>query len=322
MRTLPQNMPSAPGLSLSWPEGGSALRMVAAALLAYGAALSLGLANPYSAVISALIVMRSYAQGAIRLGLMRLAATAGAILVAFAALWLRQKGVADIWLLGLALAPLSLIAAYDNSWRTALITVLIMIAAPSGHALPQPGLSAAEISLALMRAGAVGLGAVIGVLVSVLVLPQRHAVAVGQSARKLTLSLLTQLRAQLDPETDRWASERQDRRIRRLLMEMGQMSRDQGRKAASDNDASRLVGLVRHLQSVTILLRSEWRRLPPEALAGRQERMSRVIEGMGADTPGLSPDTAAEGLSGLTPHEDWLWGAMVKDAVALDRLTR
>ncbi|MEI9905855.1 MAG: hypothetical protein WDN06_19500 [Asticcacaulis sp.] len=60
----------------AWPEGAYALRLVAAAMLALWAGTLLPGGHAFSAVISALLVVRPYQQGALKAGALRLLATA------------------------------------------------------------------------------------------------------------------------------------------------------------------------------------------------------------------------------------------------------
>ena len=85
--------------NFTWPDGAYALRLVLAAMLAFAASRTIGFEHGYSAVFSAIIVTRPYAQGAIRAGLLRLLATASGIAMAFVAVWLKHSGLNDYGLL-------------------------------------------------------------------------------------------------------------------------------------------------------------------------------------------------------------------------------
>lgn len=247
---------------LSWADLGFASRLLVAGLGAFGAARLLGLHTPYSAVFSALIVSRPYSEGAWAAAGGRLLATAAGIAVSFGALWLKGTGLNDFALLFLALAPLSVLAAWDQSYRTALITVLIMLSVGATTA-------ALEMESALARGLTVALGAVIGVLVSALVLPQAHDRVVATQARRVTNVMLRQMGLFLQDGADPWRIERGDREVRKTLLEIGRASRDHGRRAAQDNPSARMIGLVRYVQSALLMLRTESRKLKPEERVGR-----------------------------------------------------
>ncbi len=239
----------------SWTQGAFAIRLVVAALASYGLSALLGFAHGYSAVFSALIVVRPYQQGAWRAAGQRLLATALGIATAFGSVFLHRTGLNDYALLALAMAPLSLLVAYDSGYRTAMISALIMLSAgASVAAVKLPG-----YDVAIGRAIVVSLGAVVGIAVSVLVLPQPHHQTVARKALQIIRLMLNGLRDGLDP--DKAAKlDKADGRMRKYLLELGQMARDHKPRDADEDASNRIVGLTRHMQSLSILLRTEWRR--------------------------------------------------------------
>ncbi len=298
--------------SFSWPEGAYALRLVLAAVLSFAAAQAIGFEHGYSAVFSAIIVTRPYSQGAVRAGLFRLLATAAGIAMAFAAVWLKQTGLNAYELLLLALVPLSVLSAYDQSYRTSLISALIMLSAST---------TAPDLKVALARGIVVGLGAVIGIVISMVVLPQRHDHVVGRKALKVVQGLLGQLRAGLDPDPDFRRNDAADRKLRKILLEIGQAARDHAPGKNHEHDSARIVGLTRRIQSLCILVRSHWRNdMTPEERAAREAICAEFIAG--ADTKALIGQIRRLPPLGenATP-EAWLLESIARDVAGLTKLT-
>jgi uncharacterized membrane protein YccC len=106
----------------------------------------------------------------------------GAIYAGAVAAFIPHAGeVALLGVLALAVAPLVLLAAINSSFNVAPATAIIVVLAPTiTHSTP--------IESAFFRLIEVGLGAVVGLLVSLTVFPARaHALAVESAARMLDL---------------------------------------------------------------------------------------------------------------------------------------
>jgi len=135
-----------------------ALGIVLATVLSFVIASGLHLAQPYWSVITAAIVARTTATGAVRSGFQRLLGTlAGAALGFFAALG-RGSGLSDVVLLTLLVAPLAVAAALRLELRAALVAGLIVFSTTAAPAAP------AEAAMA--RILEVSLGAIVAALVS------------------------------------------------------------------------------------------------------------------------------------------------------------
>ena len=91
--------------SLFGPQGAYATRLVLAATLALFAGHFLPGGHEFSAVLSALIVVRPYSQGALRAGLLRLLATLIGIALSFGAVFLHQFGLNEYVRLLIGVAP-------------------------------------------------------------------------------------------------------------------------------------------------------------------------------------------------------------------------
>ncbi len=304
----------------SWPQGAFAIRLMVAAIGAYGISQLLGFAHGYSAVFSALIVTRPYQQGAWRAAGQRLVATALGIATAFLSVMVRKSGLNDYELLALAMAPLSLLVAYDSSYRTAMISALLMLSAPFAQ-VP-------ELNIALGRAIVVSTGAVVGIAVSLLVLPQPHHRVVATRAVDILRLIVIQLRAALAPPTTK--ASKADDRLRKALLELGQMARDHKPKNADEDASNRMIGLTRHAQAAAILLRGVWRaneikdvnarNNACEALSARLERLKNRPKSENAT------EDDVDDLRGLLsqiddPQERWLIGLLARDIAGVSRLS-
>lgn len=301
-------MRASPQIDFSWTEGAFAARLVVAAIAALFASELLPGGHAFSAVISALIVVRPYQQGALKAGLWRLLATLIGVGLAFVAVAARDAGLNDYLRLLIVLAPLSLLVAYDSNYRGALIAAVLVIAAPGGHETAAGGLGAA-VRIALGRAEVVALGSVIGIAVSLLVLPQPHARVVARKVHRALDAMIGQLRATLaDAEIDPAAQEKIDARLRRALFELGQMHRDNTKGHVQDDPSGRMIRLVRHAQAVGLLLRVHWRDNPADTAP-----RDAYCAALRAVIPGANGKVAADGEDVAA-----IWKAIPEDAKGVE----
>lgn len=312
------------GLAFRWREGAFALRLLVAAAVAYGVVEALHLGRGYSAILSALIVVRPYQDGALKAGLLRLLATAVGLTLAFGASILQQQGVDNLVLLFATLTPLSVLAAYDASYRTALITAVILLSASSG--------GATNVEVAIARALAVGIGAAVGVLVTLVVLPTPHHHTIGDHALKAMDALLKLAAASLEGGRKPAWIERQDQRLRRVLFDLGRAAKD-GKPGDPESKSAMINGLVRRAQAQLLLLRSGWRR--PELDDEARTARVAVLQALEAALPRSATDDermaavkrAFGGLRRLEPArpaeefpEAWLLESLARDVAALGEL--
>jgi uncharacterized membrane protein YccC len=161
-----------------------AVRVTVAALLAFALAKLLGFAHGYWAVITAIIVMQGSVGGSLKAAVDRLLGTlAGAIYGAAIAIAMPH---ADGWELGLALvaaiAPLALLAAIKPNFKAAPITAFIVLVPLSGQSLP-------PLTFAFDRILEISIGSLVGIVVSLLVLPARaHNLMALSAARIIDLN--------------------------------------------------------------------------------------------------------------------------------------
>ncbi len=302
------------------------MRLIVAALAAYGVSALLGFAHGYSAVFSALIVVRPYQQGAWRAAGQRLLATALGIATAFASVFLHRSGLNDYELLAIAMAPLSILVAYDSGYRTAMISALIMLSA--GVSIAGPKLPSFDVAIG--RAIVVSLGAVVGIAVSLLVLPQPHHETVARKALQIIRLMLTGLRDGFAPSAK---TDKADGRMRKYMLELGQMARDHKPRNADEDASNRIVGVTRHMQSLSILLRAEWRRAPLEdkakndrynlvsELIATLDQLENVARGRATELTPVDMRAMVGALDAIgEAPEKWLLGSLYRDLWALTAL--
>ncbi len=301
----------------TWPQGAFALRLVVAALLALFVSDLLPGAHGFSAVISALIVVRPYQQGAVKAGLMRMLATLIGIGIAFAATAIHHLGLNDYERLLLALVPLAILVAYNSDYRSALIAAVLIMGAPSAGDIT----SLAIVHVAVGRAVVVGLGALVGIAVSVLVLPVAHKQAVADKALRALADMIAQLAAVGSPLSQK--TEKAEARLRKTLLELSLMHRDNGKGHAEGDPSGQIVRLVRHAQAVCILLRSQWRKEPGQGRDAFCSALLAVVDRMRA-----RPDTPADDLvralwqsiPDVSGVEIWLLRALAGDVARIAEL--
>jgi uncharacterized membrane protein YccC len=202
-----------------WHEGRSALRMLVAAVGAYICTSLIHLPGPYSAVITTLIVARPHSGGVLRASFERLVATVLGAGLACAATFGRLLHMPELLLIAMALAPLALVAAHNTAYRTAMIAAIIVLAAPAA--------SGAPLYVAGARMLGVSLGAVIGALVSITILPSRREVVVAAATAKLLEQYPGLLQNALHPNSgDARSRDKFEFRIRQSLRELGMLIRD------------------------------------------------------------------------------------------------
>jgi uncharacterized membrane protein YccC len=233
-----------------WHEGRSAIRMLAAALGAYLATTVIHLPGPYSAVITTLVVARPHSGGVLRASFERLTATILGAGIACSATFGRMLHTPELLLIGLTLSPLALIAAHNSAYRTAMIAAMIVFSAPAAAGAP--------LHVAAVRMLGVSLGAVIGALVSVTILPSRREVVVARTIAKLLEPLTGMLRNATRTSTaDPTAQEKSEFRIRQALRELGMLIRDRPDAAPTRGPAAAMVKFTVQMHADLTFLKRE-----------------------------------------------------------------
>lgn len=167
-----------------------AVRMTVAGVATLAVVYALGLTVALAAVISAIAVTQSNIGGSLGKAFEQGAGSfLGAAVAAIVALTLRPDDpVSTAVALALALAPLSVLAAFSVGFLIAPITATVVL-------LGAPGLDVVPETLAIQRMLGVAIGCTVGLLTGVLVLPARASRAAVAAAARMAGLLAAQLRA-------------------------------------------------------------------------------------------------------------------------------
>ena len=207
-----------------------ALRTTLAGLITFLLAHALQLPQGYWAVLTSVIIIQASVGGSLKVGLDRLIGTlAGAIWGVAVALAVPHDSLLLLGTaLALALAPLSILAAFRPSFRLAPVTAIIMLLSTSGSQL-------GPFAYAVDRVLEIGLGCVIGLTVSLLVLPGRAHGLLGDAAAKAVRILAEMLESLLrDPASvpDRAAIVALHDKLRRAITAVETLAEEARRERA------------------------------------------------------------------------------------------
>ena len=256
-----------------WHEGRAAARILVAALAAYIATTLIHFPGPYSAVITTLIVARPHSEGALRASFERLAATLLGAGTACVATLGRLVHLPELMLIAVALAPLALIVAHNSTYRTAMIAAIIVLSAPVA--------SGAPLHVAGLRMLGVSLGAVIGALVSVCILPSRREVLVARRVAKLLEELVGVLRGAIDANAlDAMARDKLEMRVRQSLRELILLIRDRPDLPATKGPAAAMVKFIAQMHADIAFLKRELQtdEAPPVVVMAALQDFARAFE--------------------------------------------
>lgn len=160
-----------------------ATRATVAAVLSLALAYLLALPQPYWAVLASLLVIQATVGASLQSSMDWLVGTIGGAVYGSVVAWLlphATPATAGIALV-VALAPLAFLAAVNGRYRIAPITAVIALIVPRG---PEVG----AVAFTLERTAEIGLGALVAVAVSLVVLPSR---AHGLMAEAMSQVLVT-----------------------------------------------------------------------------------------------------------------------------------
>ena len=218
-----------------------AVRMTVASLVTFVLADALGLPQNFWAVITALIVTQSSVGGSLKAAADRFAGPVfGAVYGGAVAFAIPHQGSASTALaLIVAIAPLSLAAAFSAGFRIAPITAIIVLLSTSGSSL-------GPLAFAFDRILEVGLGCAVGLLISLLVVPARASRAVLRTAAEIVNLLADQL-VELAPLPEHDAVEasglplRTRKALNRLEALVGEAQRERRSRLTSAPDPAPLL---------------------------------------------------------------------------------
>jgi uncharacterized membrane protein YccC len=193
------------------PELRLSARVTVAGLVSFVLASLLGLPQGYWAVFTAILVTQASVGGSLNATFDRLIGTlSGALYGALIATFVPHANLfAAVGALALSLAPLAVLAAMNSTFRVAPVTAIILL-------LGNTGAQEGPVLAGLLRIVEVGLGGVVGLAVSVVVLPARAHAVMGDAANKvlgLQAELLAMLIQRLARATERDSVQAQHDRI-------------------------------------------------------------------------------------------------------------
>jgi uncharacterized membrane protein YccC len=163
------------------PELRLTIRVVVAGVATFVIAELLGLQQGFWAVITAVIVMQASVGGSLKASLDRLIGTvAGAVFGGAIALLVPSDGLEALGMaLAVALTPLALLAALYPSFRVAPITAVIVLLTPVAGSM-------GPLTFTVDRIAEIALGCMVGLAVSLVILPARaHGLIASSAARIL-----------------------------------------------------------------------------------------------------------------------------------------
>jgi uncharacterized membrane protein YccC len=156
------------------------LRITIAGVLSFALALALGLPQGYWAVFTAVLVVQGSVGGSWKASVDRFLGTLlGAVYGAVIATLIPHENALTLGAaLAISLTPLALLAAFNASYRVAPITAVILL-------LGSAGVTEGPFLAAFMRTLEVGLGGLVGMTVSLVVLPARAHTLLGEAAGRV-----------------------------------------------------------------------------------------------------------------------------------------
>lgn len=181
------------------------VRIVVACVVTFAAAHLLGFAQSYWAVLSSVIVMQSSVGGSIKATVDRLTGSlGGAVWGVVVCLGVPHHDILTLGVaLGVAVAPLAVVTAFNPAWRVAPVTALILLLTPTSQVI-------GPVDAAIQRMLEVGLGSVIAVAVALVLAPARSRADLTDAARtalETLAALMTDLMAGLREARDPLAVE-------------------------------------------------------------------------------------------------------------------
>lgn len=166
-----------------------AIRMTVASTLAFATAYALNLPEALSAVITAIVVTQSNVGGSLRTAIEQIfGSLLGAVYgIAIALVIQPADPFSSAAALAIALLPLSILASRSPGFRIAPVTAVIVLLGISG-------LEMDPLNLGANRILGVGLGSIVGLFVSLLLVPARASRSVFDSTGRIIGLLSDQLR--------------------------------------------------------------------------------------------------------------------------------
>jgi len=189
----------------------------------------------------------------------------------------------ELLLIAVALSPLAFVAAHNSAYRTAMVAAIIVLSAPAANGAP--------LHVAIMRMLGVSLGALIGALVSMTILPSRREVVVARAVAKLlqefiplvwnVTNLNTTTPDGAGSTRDAVARDRFEFRVRQLLRELGLLVRDRADSPPAKGPAAAMVKFTVQMHADIAFLKRELQGNEPlpAPVVATLESFARAFEG-------------------------------------------
>lgn len=233
------------------------IRVTVAALVAYAAMHMLSTPQGYWLVFTAILVTQTSVGGSVKAAVERMLGTFagaawGAIICTFAPH--EDPYIFSLWVI-LALAPTSFLAAVKPNFKIAPITVAIML---FGNAAV---LNMSPITYAEHRVLDIGFGCIIGLIVSLTVLPSRAHSTLSSAAAdvlKTYADLLTRLLEVAASQLDYAAVETAHTKIRAAITRLegvgDEAKRERKHRLTNEPDPDPLLRMIRRLRSDMVII--------------------------------------------------------------------
>jgi uncharacterized membrane protein YccC len=232
------------------------VRIAAAGVLSFALAQALALPQGYWAVFTAVLVVQGSVGGSWKASVDRLLGTLlGAVYGAVVATLVPHS---DALMMGVALTisltPLALLAALNPSYRVAPITAVILL-------LGSAGTTEGPFLAAALRTIEVSLGGLVGMAVSLLLLPARAHALLGKAANRVLqrlAQLLTDLMAGLIAPSDAVAVLARNDEVRLALTALENVSDEAARERrnylSDDSDPEPVTRTLRRVRHDLVLI--------------------------------------------------------------------
>jgi uncharacterized membrane protein YccC len=232
------------------------LRIAAAGVLSFALAEALALPQAYWAVFTAVLVVQASVGGSWKASVDRLAGTLlGAVYgAAVATLVPHDDALMTGVALAISLTPLALLAAFKPSYRVAPVTAVILL-------LGSAGTTEGPLVAAVLRTIEVSLGGLVGMAVSLLLLPARAHALLGEAANRVLqrlAQLLTDLVAALIAPSEAKAILARNDEVRLALTALESISDEAARERrfylTDDADPEPVTRTLRRLRHDLVLI--------------------------------------------------------------------
>ncbi|MEZ0226390.1 MAG: FUSC family protein [Alphaproteobacteria bacterium] len=293
-------------MTLYRPQLRQCLRVTAAALAAYGANLVFQFQEGYWMAFTAIIIVQANLGGSLRAAFERMTGTlAGAAYGALVGTLMPPDSHPLFALTVIAgLAPAGFAAAVSPMFRIAPITVAIMLFGNTAHNMP-------PVIFAEHRVAEIGMGCLIGLVMSLLVAPSRahHILATATGAvLKQCAELLSVQAGMAAKETDPAPVDERYAGIRKAIASLDvicdEARRERASKLTEEPDPEPLLRMVRRIRNDLVMIgRAVTRPLPEaagpalvEPFSGLAAAAGSLLNTVSAALPGRTPVAVAAGL--------------------------